>query len=561
MKRIFVIASAMIGLTVVAWLFAQTPAASPTADLARLVPPGPLLYLEAKDFGALLRDWNGSQEKKLWLAGDNYQVFSRSRLFLKLQKAQAEFAAAAGVPPDMDLLANVAGSQSALAIYDIGNLEFLYITRLGSDKFAGGALWKARGTYQPRQSAGIAYYVKTDQATRRVAAFAAAKDYVVLATREDVMAGALSLIAGQAGSSVAGEAWFANASKEAKQPGELRMAMDFEKLTKSPHFRSYWIQQNITELKQYSSGISDASRAAGEWRENRVLIRGQEIAPDWNEGAVGEIVRFAPASAGLYRAWASPSEDQALELVLQKILSPHANTSVPAKAAPVVNLSDGAVGNEADLEVRIDEPALDTGSQPIAAEVGKLLASVKLDAMMCVGSTRVQPDGVFIGTESGVALLAASNWDATAVRDALTAAVARLLSTDQAGARWQRRGSYDELDGLAPMAVAINGRTLLIANRRELLEAMLASQAPNAAPARYAAVYRHGRELPNFVRMTRLIDAPLAKESSSPDQPEPAFFSGNLASLGQTLARIDSESIAVHDAGATVTQSVVYRLK
>jgi hypothetical protein len=39
-----------------------------------------------------------------------------------------------------------------------------------SDRFAGGALWKSRGNYQPRQSAGIDYYIKTDPASRRVAA-------------------------------------------------------------------------------------------------------------------------------------------------------------------------------------------------------------------------------------------------------------------------------------------------------------------------------------------------------------------------------------------------------
>src|SRR5579871_411761 len=130
--RTLVIAAICVSLLLVIWVFAQTPAASPV-DLSRLVPAGPLLYLEAKDFGALLSDWNGSAVKKLWLDSDNFQVFSRSRLYLKLQQAQTEFSAAAGVPPDMDLLANIAGTQSALAIYDIGTLEIVYITRLSSD--------------------------------------------------------------------------------------------------------------------------------------------------------------------------------------------------------------------------------------------------------------------------------------------------------------------------------------------------------------------------------------------------------------------------------------------
>jgi hypothetical protein len=541
---------ALASLLLLVWAFAQAPAAAPV-DLARVVPPGPLLYLEAKDLGGLLRDWNGSQEKQVWLGSDNFQVFSRSRLYLKLEQAQTEFAAAAGLPPNMDLLSNAAGGQTALAIYDIGKLEFLYVTRMSSDRFAGGALWKSRGNYQPRQSAGIDYYIKTDPASRRVAAFAASKDYVVLATREDLLASALSLISGQAGSSVTGEPWFDRAVKEAKSPGELRMVMNFDKLSKSPHFRSYWIQQNITELKQYTAGISDAARANGELRENRVLLRSAEIAPDWNESAVSEITRLAPASAGVYRAWASPTADQAFELIRRKLLEPRPDSQIPSKTAPAVALGDGAVGSETDLETRIDEPPLPTGNQPVGAELRKLLDAVKLSAMLNVGATRVQTDGVFVGVDSAVALMAESNWNSAAVRDAVAAAMSQLLSID-----------HSELEGLAPFAIAANGRMLILASRKELLDAMLAglSSQPVGPGARYAAAYRHSREFPNFVKMMRLIDNPLNKESAQ-DAAEPAFFSGNIASLGRTLARVDSESIAVHDTGAIVTQNLVYKLK
>jgi len=541
---------ALASLLLLVWAFAQAPSATPV-DLGKVVPPGPLLYLEAKDFGGLLRDWNGSQEKRLWLGSDNFQVFSRSRLYLKLEQAQTEFAAAAGLPPNMDLLANAAGGQTALAIYDIGKLEFLYVTRMSSDRFAGGALWKSRGNYQPRQSAGIDYYIKTDPASRRVAAFSAAKDYVVLATREDLLANALSLISGQAGSSVTGEPWFDGAVKEAKSPGELRMVMNFDKLSKSPHFRSYWIQQNITELKQYTVAISDAGRASGELRENRVLIRGTEIAQEWNESAVSQITQLAPASAGVYRAWASPSAEQAFELIRRKLLEPRPDSQVSSKTAPAVALGDGAVGSETDLETKIDEPPLPTGSQPAGAELRKLLDAVKLNAMLNVGTTRVQSDGVFVGIDSAVALMAESNWNSAAVRDAVVAAMSQLLSIDHA-----------QLEGLAPFAVGVNGRMLVLASRKELLDAMLAglSSQPAGPGARYAAAYRHSREFPNFVKMMRLIDNPLNKESSQ-DAAEPAFFSGNIAGLGRTLARVDSESIIVHDTGAIVTQNLVYKLK
>jgi hypothetical protein len=47
----------------------------------------------------------------------------------------------------------------------------------------------------------------------------------------------------------------------------------------------------------------------------------------------------------------------------------------------------------------------------------------------------------------------------------------------------------------------------------------------------------------------------------SADQREPQLFSQNIASLGRTLARVESASITVHDTGATVPQTVVYRFR
>ena len=110
------------------WALAQ-PAPAP---LASLFPAGALLYLEAKDAGALLQDWDSSTEKTSWLQSSNYGSFTRSHLFLRLADAQTEFAQAAGVPADYALYNSVAGGNSAVAMYDIGKLEFLYITHLPS---------------------------------------------------------------------------------------------------------------------------------------------------------------------------------------------------------------------------------------------------------------------------------------------------------------------------------------------------------------------------------------------------------------------------------------------
>ena len=152
--------------------FYQAAPAPDESSMAQLVPQGAVLFLEARDFSALLRDWNASSEKKAWLVSANYDVFSRSRLLLRLKQVQGEFAAAAGIPPDYAFLSQVAGQRSALALYDIGGLEFLYITRLPSASAMQSALWQARAKFEPRASEGRPFFVRTEPESGRVVAFA-----------------------------------------------------------------------------------------------------------------------------------------------------------------------------------------------------------------------------------------------------------------------------------------------------------------------------------------------------------------------------------------------------
>ena len=78
-------------------VFMQTRAPAP--KLATLMPSGALLYLEAPDFGRLLRDWDISKVKGDWLQSENHAVFSRSNLFTKLQEVYSQYGEAAGFQP------------------------------------------------------------------------------------------------------------------------------------------------------------------------------------------------------------------------------------------------------------------------------------------------------------------------------------------------------------------------------------------------------------------------------------------------------------------------------
>ncbi len=535
MKRLTICCGA---LALAVWALVQAPG-SPRA-LADAFPPGALLYLQARDFGSLLKDWNSSVEKQRWLASDNYQVFSRSRLFLRLGEARDEFAAAAGLPPDMALLDSIAGSESALALYDIGQLQFLYITRLPSARALQSVLWNMRSSYETRSSAGQAYFVRSDPASRRVAAFASAHGYLLLATREDLMAGALALLAGGPGLKITGEQWYADAVRAAAAPGDLRLVMNLAALARSPYFRSYWIQRNVAALRQYWTGIADVRRSAGAIREDRVFLRSGEAPPSAAaDGALSKVLRLIPPGAGVYRAWAAPRVEDA-SAQLGTLLAPGPGAPIASEMAPAAQVYGAEVGFESDLETRIDEPPLAEAAKPLPGALAELFRGRTVDAMASVSSTRVVSGGVLVRVDSAVLLHSPAPWTPDAVRNTVAAA--------------------DDWGPLGRLAYAVRGNVLIVSNSRGMLRAIeargAAPGAPRAAGA-YSAAFDAARERPNLIRMMRLLDYPSA---NAPNRSGPQFFSGNIASLGETLSRVESSSIVARDTGAALFETVAYKL-
>src|SRR6267143_1931375 len=226
MKRAATLLFVSIASIGASWAAFQALAPEP-APLSRYVPAGSLLYLQAKDFSALLGDWNASAQKASWVKSKNYEVYSRSRLFLRLQGTSDQFAAAAGLPPDMNFLTQVAGAQSALALYNIGKLEFLYVTKLPSASSMQSTLWQTRAKFETRGVAGVTFYVRRDPESGREVAFAVNGDYLILATREDLLAGAIQLMAGSKDRrTIEAEQWWSQSVAAAGPAGDLRMVLN-----------------------------------------------------------------------------------------------------------------------------------------------------------------------------------------------------------------------------------------------------------------------------------------------------------------------------------------------
>jgi len=581
-----------------AGVYAALEVATPAQpSLAAFAPPGALLALESPDFAALLRSWNSSSEQRRWLAGDDYAAFSRSRLFGRLGAAQNEFAAAAGLAPDARFLEQVAGSQSLFAWYDIGNLEFLYITRLPSEQAARMPLLALREKFEQRQAGGVTFYVHSsedassqpataasddgaDSARPRVVAFAVRGDMLLLATREDLIAGALEQMAHPGGRSLATDPWYAAGVAAANErPGDLRLTLDLEKITRSPYFRTYWVQQNITTMRGYTAALSDLYREPGVFREERFLLPARSFQPAANAD-LGPALRVLPSGV-VYRAVSHPSAEDTLSELGTKLLARTSASIQNPHEAPAANLMVPNAGDPSDLDDRIDAPQAPPDARAAGlAGLQSLLAANTPVAMLSFSnassagqtnaSSETQERGsVYGAVHTGVALVMPTPCDVTAWQQALTEALSPRVSVGNAGLHWREetsaKVSWFRLDGNLPLAFAADGSTCLLASDPDTLLAMISANGagtPHQVSATSVAGFSQASQRAPLLRLVSLLDHKGGGPATSGfrNGNEPPFFSGNMASLSNAFEDFDSETFIEFEATPTLThQTVTYR--
>jgi len=600
-----------LSLLVAGVVWAALDAAAPKVDLAAWVPQGALLSIESPDFAGLLKDWNASQEQATWLKSDDYAVFSRSRLLGRLQQAQKQFAAAAGLPVDGALLQEMAGTQSFFAWYDIGKLQIVYITRMTPAMAEQSRLLQRRKQFETRQAGGVTFYVKSSEADEpatdsdstaasstandatsvadsnaastgppQTVAFAEKGDWLILSTDEDIMSQTLELMSKKEGAgddSLANETWYKEAKAATSSPaGDLRMVLNMEAIVKTPYFRTYWIQQNITEMKQYKSAVADLYRDADGLREERVLLpasgSAQEASPDID---LGKLAALVPDHIVIYRALAKPTEADALAALQQKVLTRNITEYEETRTAPTADMSTPQAGNVTDLESRIDEPAVAVVSTQDSNPLLKAaLHNASLQAMMTLDRNGADSKSANAWTPfaSAVVLWSSQDWDLHAMQEAIRQSVQQNLTAGGLGLAWQQKTatgfSYFTTSDAHSLQIAVSGHLCVISDDAPLLIDILQKQQANTSkpqPALMIAGFDHSAARGPFAQWTAIVDG---LHQPTPSQPagapvqdagqQPPFFGKDMKGLSDAFAAMKSEQFVARRDGAQVRQTVTY---
>jgi hypothetical protein len=352
----------------------------------------------------------------------------------------------------------------------------------------------------------------------------------------------------------------------AKQPGDLRMTLNLAQIVASPYFRSYWVQQNVTQMKQYSAGLSDLYREIGVFREERVLLKND---PDqkFTSADLAPVLAYAPPKSGVYRAMAQPDAATVLAQLEDKVLNRAPAAFRDAHQAPTADLSTPQAGDTTSLEERIDEPVVLSPARTVQLKpLSDLLNAMPAQAML-VYSASDTPSSGLTTVHAAVALAAAGPWDAASLQKAISAVLAPKISVGGAGLNWQAQKSGNlqwlQLNGMQPLALAVNGNVCVLATNQATLLRMLnsAASAPHTAQvAGTVAGFDHSSERGTFMNLTATLDqyhAGNAKTGSTPP-----FFAGNMVSLSNTFQDLSAETFIESATTDNVAhQSVRYEWK
>jgi len=598
-RRGFILAALALTTAAGAAIYQAVAPRSVAPSMAAMLPQGALLTIESPDFAALLQDWKASPQQKSWLASDNYGVFSNSRLFGRLEDARNEFEAVAKVSPDAkagidaDFLTQVAGRQSIFAWYDVGNLEFLYITRISAGQASNIALLKDRRGWASRQSGGTTFYLRKSsggpaaaidqqaqsaQGKARTVAFAQVPDpggdLLILATREDLIANALTLIHPAPNApSLATETWYTEASATLPPTGSapaLHMVLNLDRLVPSYYFRSYWVQRNVTAMKQYRAAVSDLYRERGQFREERaLLLQSPDDATD-SSPELTALAALAPTN-GVFQAFATQDADDAVAALGEKLLGRITFAETTEEAAPDPTLEVVQSGSAGDLETRIDAPA------PVTAAISdhalaEAVKAANLDAMLTYSTAQLPAAaGLWVPIHSAVVMHGTAGWNPQTLQTALQQSLRANLTTADFGMDFRADTTGGQaiytLSGLKPLFFAVSGKLCLLSDDRALLATLLAGAArpvPASAPATIVAGFDHSSQRAPFARLTTLVDGTnqsrlVAQTQDPQNHAQPAFFSGNLRSLSDTFAALASERFTERRDGPAIRQTVLYQ--
>jgi hypothetical protein len=574
--------------------------------LAGVAPRGAMVYIQARDLSALMKMWTASAARKQFYDSKSFTSFSKSHAYLKLQDRKKDFETALGFGLDESRLAELAGTASAVAVYDIGKLELVFITEVARERAIATAMFKQAPQFQERSSDNGAYYVRdvtTDGGRlNQQFCFAHAAGKLLVTTSEGLMIRALANAKSAGTDSLLADVSATAELAKGFASHDVTMWLDQTRLNRSRHFNNYWIHHNVGALAGIETGLIDlrfTTAGLAEQRWFKTAGATQSAGTLTNEQA-NALIKFAPADTQLIEL----RGESATNDLLSKKVSQALFGKLPDESAAVGEVPDYSrdTSTEGDEDVRVEryrrldqrfdkdvddeqatkpvsqrtEPPKSPVEQPGARfekSVTALLANVSPAGYSKMVRSKLEAAKPFVTFERAIVIEMRSEQpiDRAALERAITNEMRErfVVTGVEPGLSWQEESQVRYLaQSLLDQGAAysISGKYLVLASSKDFARDILRAASSAAATKvegtfDYYGVVRVADAKPVFDKLMSKLDGKVEESAAKTDDEEETtevkFFSENLSSFIAATSVREFRARRQTD-GAVIVEQVFY---
>lgn len=506
-------------------------------------PEGTLVYVEAKDLDGLLKWWRDSDIKANWQKSENYQQFHSSRLYLKLRDRITKWGTAGKYSFTLENLVQAAGTQSALGLYDIGELKAIAATRLPFAEAQAAEIWMAKSRFQEKQSENQTYYVEPNDGAL---AFAYADPFLVVATEESLLIRTLANLRSPSQTLEQSAKWKLCQKQE---ESDVSLFLDQEALQKNRYFQKYWIHRNVRDFDSIQATRIDLKIEPNTITEYRHFLQSSAGIQSSAGVSPAEYLKSFQQFRHEVLYFNSPvdSADSARRIfkMINRLPEKDKTLSYPPAFSGASERATQAETRNILLE-QIDEPVLQVKSETLLnadqeVELTKLISAAQPAAQIRLAYPLWDHQALFVRFPQTLILQFRN--PATLNRQAFLDETLKhfllLQSTQDQGGRWhdESNGSF-VLESFHPIYVRFQDPWIVISNEESDFRQITANlpQASTPPAANYSEVnWKEGRW--KYTRMMERLD------HGSYQKDVPLFFSGNIASLLRALDPVIASSV------------------
>lgn len=571
--------------------------------LASVMPRGALVYLQVRDLNLLMKTWLASPVHNNFYNSASFKNFEKSNVALKFQSRKEEFEKVLGFSVDEARLAELAGGTSAVAIYDIGKLELVFVTEVTREKVLLNTLFRNLPQFQERPAKEGSYYVRevTTDAGRLTQqfCFAHVDGKLLVTTTEGLMIRALANAKAAGDDALLPDVLAITNQARSFNAQDVTLWLDQAKLNRNQLFRSYWIYGNIKaqsadSLSGIESGLINLKfEPTGITEQRWFKLTGNPRAGHLSGEQSTAFLKFAPRDAQLVEMHAiggAALNDIASQTLFgkafdEKAVVPENDESEDSDSDASESRSARRAERYANLDARFDKDVDDAQAKsknhnpqpkPQRPQTGNPLEAILKPAVAFAEMVRSKDEvgKPFVHFERAVIVELNGTIDKAQLERTIAGEMRErfVVAGIDPQLAWQDEGDVRFLaQSLLEQGASysISGKYLVLSSSKEFArDILLAAQTADArnrleGDLEFYAIVRLAAAKPVFDKLMRKLDGkvdkPVAKKTDEEEEgnEDIKFFSDNLSSFVSASA-IREMRVRRNSAAGILAERVVY---